>query len=949
MGTTVFGVKIILQDKSSPVAENTTIGLYNVAGSNSEFRWLQNSISGLTTWKEGMIVEKGLKNFSLSIELIKKGNISYPGRGEIVIKNTAKFWQTVQALGINFQGLKLEIYLFNGISPWRVRTYECEEPTFDSREYRIPFKGMQEGRVANIMNVVTSQQFPEASNDTIGKVLPATFGKLYPKLDSDGNLLRRSMAKFIRVLDKQTDVTNAYFTGTDPTVKLFPVNDYGIGSTTVLMDFDVSGTVNRTALEYPQHMYAIVVDGSNSVGEIRKVIRFSLSLGGTDVHCLLDAPFSADLLFSADSTRAWVKLIDLSRTNMSDHWQQNAFLDENGVSLVNDAQLYINDSTHGLTQAPQYAVDVTSIPPDKNKLTVDGKALNTSIDTLASFLILPVTSLELETAATLANWNHGAQQDFDLCQRRADGVYNSYPYTVNLSITISGAAISNAASAYDRDLDTYAEFSPIFDSVGLESEMFYKVLRFTPPAIPKNISVENIYIGIKAEINGIGSNNPDYYGNSPFFLIGRRFSHTRDADRFLASKVLDNDVANALNDLPDFYVGRTGINNRFFKANAADGDAKWSNIYGYTNFNLSLTREQYEAIQEFGLFNNFLRLSLSGPGTHTTIKIHELAVIVKVSDIALQEDQFSPAAGRNFVYTWQGRKTAADLIERPADLIEHACRLQNYRDTCYPPPSGWGLQYADAPLIGTSGHGSFDDPDLAAVRAYCAAAQLTDRDDGFTDKVKQAACRDFAIANWQDQDGMERILALPRTKLAPVYTVTLDDVLDRNRISVLQKKQADIFSEPLVRFQKNPATGDYDKLLAVKNASHTLYLPSYVEGVENAGEAEALWRTAHSLALKSHQANEPPTDLTDLVFADGPGGYTVAYNYLKNWLDWQLATDEIEFPVHVNTAASWQECTPINVLFSHQTNNVSRSALVESSVVTPNPPYEVMIKAIMYA
>ena len=50
MATTVFGVKIFLKDKQSPFAQNTTYGLYNVAGSNSEFRWIQNEVAG---WSNG--------------------------------------------------------------------------------------------------------------------------------------------------------------------------------------------------------------------------------------------------------------------------------------------------------------------------------------------------------------------------------------------------------------------------------------------------------------------------------------------------------------------------------------------------------------------------------------------------------------------------------------------------------------------------------------------------------------------------------------------------------------------------------------------------------------------------------------------------------------------------------------------------------------------------------
>ena len=128
MGTQVFGVKIILQDKNNPVSQNTGIGLYNVANDNSEFRWIQNAISGVSTWKDGMIVEHGLKPFSIEINLRRGGATSLPGSGGVTVKNSSNFWKTISDLGIIITGLKCEIYLFNGTTPVIYRTYICEEP-----------------------------------------------------------------------------------------------------------------------------------------------------------------------------------------------------------------------------------------------------------------------------------------------------------------------------------------------------------------------------------------------------------------------------------------------------------------------------------------------------------------------------------------------------------------------------------------------------------------------------------------------------------------------------------------------------------------------------------------------------------------------------------------------------------------------------------------------------
>ena len=72
MGTRVFGIKIILQDKDNPVTENTGIGLYSVSGENSEFRWVQNSINGVTDWKDQVISLGGIKPFSNELQTVSK-------------------------------------------------------------------------------------------------------------------------------------------------------------------------------------------------------------------------------------------------------------------------------------------------------------------------------------------------------------------------------------------------------------------------------------------------------------------------------------------------------------------------------------------------------------------------------------------------------------------------------------------------------------------------------------------------------------------------------------------------------------------------------------------------------------------------------------------------------------------------------------------------------------
>lgn len=938
----VFAVKIILQDKASPVAENTDIGLYNVASDNSEFRWTQNAISGVTTWKDGMIVEKGIKPFSIGIDLKRGGAASLPGSGSVIVKNNLKLWQTIEALGITLLGLRAELYIFNDTTPIKLRTYSCGEPTWDGFNYTIPFKGRQEASIAQMLNVVSSYQFPKASKDTIGKTIPMTIGKLYPVFNSAGKMIHSSMAKFIRVEDNldEDSFSNANFTFPvqGENIHTFPVFNI-VDDTTYRMEF--YGDVNLFANMSTTDLYAIVQEGTGK-GQIRKVTSLSFNSvvpEGWILEIKVDPVFKTELSVADDDTRSWVQLVKIARKYACDHHPCKSFLaSTTGEEVVDESkELYSEADGGGLEKIAQFALEVNDT--NNNEMTIQGSQYSDDIDSLDSFIILPITSLEKETAADLSNWEH---PNLPSHNKILDGIYASDPAPATISF--SNMDLTNPSYAYDRNSTTYAEFSP---HTAVDAGTGYvKVLKFGLPAIPKDINVEGIYLGIKSYTkypNALG-----FLENNSIAIMFRRFIYSKTTDRLLGNKnTRDAEMSVdglTMDDLPDaYYIDEPSTASKNFYQESETSAAVFTRS-GYTLFELSdCTREIYNTYIEGGLF--FDRVMPTAVEWDDILRIYQLAIIIKLTKTTIKSSVLSPLAGRNFASTWGGRKTDSDLIEKPVDLLEHVCRLQSWQDRGNVPVSGWGLQYSDDALIATSGHGSFDS---ITGRDLYAAGQLLEEEEGYTDKAKQVICRNFGIANWQDSNGYERAIALPTSALAPIFTVTLDSIIDRQRIKIHEPRQTDIFAEPFVRYQKNPATGSYEKILAVKNVSAGTYSSTYIDGVQNSGEAQAIWQICHSLYLKTHQITKPPTDLTDLTWANGAGGYSIALAHLQRWIQWQSNT-EIEFPLHVNDCLSWAECSPVNLVFSHQTNNVIRSALVESVELNPNTPYEAMIKAIMYS
>lgn len=951
-----FGIKIILQDKDNPVSENGNIGLYNVSGDNSEFRWCQNEIAGLsTTWKYGMIVAGGIERFSVEINLYNGGNTSVPGKGAVKINNLNKFWETVEALEINFRGLKCEIWILGtGDYQERLRTYFCKEPTWNNTIYEISFEGQQKVRVANIMQVITEKDYQNASSDTIGNSVPVSFGKLLPLQGNENKLLRSTMAKFIRTDDAIVEkfFTDAYLTGSNFTnTFIFPFEEEVSPSANLHREFKFwyrNDTVSSIYSIYPEDTYMKVVDGGGS-GQVRKVERIYITTNGSFNVTITD--FLNEDLNNTDD-RSWIQLVKIHRKYSSDHFPCKSFIDSNDNDLVNAAEIYTYTEEDSLQRIAPYGYDFIGVNNANNSVKIDPKFFdNGNIDTQNSYLILPVQNFCVPTVQYLTEWtNEEEPNSWATSEKIQDALY-TYATSSGADSYSKISVNNNFEYITDKDSTTYAE-QEVDGQENAGGDGHHVIYYFDLPELPSGFTFSKCYIGIKANVEfDENEEAPEENFIHNFRIMLRRFKYgvlkiILEEANFSNAVMYPGGVN--LDDTPDFYYNNapdTG-NKHFFKI--VDDDNQQYYGLGNAIFDTGIT--------DIDIYNSYIKGCIVLTSHYTvasnpilfeeTLQYYQLCMIFeKSSDIS--KNIYIPLHGRVFAHTWQGRKTATDLIDKPYDALEHVCRLQNYQDTCTPPVSGWGMQYADEPQIATDKWGSFDDPDLAASRNYEIACQIVDYAKGYTDKVKQTICNDFVLANWQDNDGFERVIALPEYKLDPVYTIQLSDILDRRKIKINEREDSNIIAEPWVSYNKNPATGEYEDIIKITNAYAGSYSTNYVSGIENADDAEELWNACHSLALKTHTINKPSTDQTDLQWANGPGAYTVALRYLQNWVNWQF-TNEIEVPIHFNLASSWQQCTPVNLLFSHQTNNISRSALIERITVNPQG-YETMIKAIMYA
>lgn len=160
----------------------------------SKFKWIQNQIPGLNdTWCSTMLTENGIDDYTRSIDTARGGNISNVGKSKVTIKNTEQFNKTISSLGINLNGAIAEICLFNpnACVQW---AGICQQPEWTSTEYSIPIDGLS--RNVNIGQLISQTNFPNATNNILGKMVPITIGNF-------------NKAELIRVANKTTTYTTA--------------------------------------------------------------------------------------------------------------------------------------------------------------------------------------------------------------------------------------------------------------------------------------------------------------------------------------------------------------------------------------------------------------------------------------------------------------------------------------------------------------------------------------------------------------------------------------------------------------------------------------------------------------------------------------------------------------------------------------------------------------------
>jgi hypothetical protein len=345
---TIQAIRIYL---TAEVTENPGLGIFT-AGGTSEIRIAEEPINGHTlTWASGLIAKDGIGPRSEGGDLSSGGcPVNYDGLSVELI-NTNQYLIALAALDIYLPGLTCELYEFSGTETDADAdsvdvkfTGIIEDMRGDEATVSIPIKNARYKRNACMAKLINTTDFPNASNDLVGKPVPLSFGKLYPVIDATGLMSIKSMAKFIRTEDEYNDkfLTNDYLSDTTgSTISVYPISAVArlTGSTNIPIAYKIK--VDGTGGGQPSatDIYVLVTEGDGS-GQIRKVSSFDESVTYGECIFSIANVFEDDLSFATDGTRSWVCFVKINRTYNADFWPCKSFLANTTGSEITVPELY---------------------------------------------------------------------------------------------------------------------------------------------------------------------------------------------------------------------------------------------------------------------------------------------------------------------------------------------------------------------------------------------------------------------------------------------------------------------------------------------------------------------------------------------------------------------------------------------------------------------------------
>jgi hypothetical protein len=719
-----------------------------------------------------------------------------------------------------------------------------------------------------------------------------------------------------------------------------------------------SGTYELT---YFNDKYLSVVQGTGE-GKYRKIEYASVVIDddATILNFRLYDYFEDTLAGNSTANaeeNSWVRIVDIAQDYQVDTWPCTAYLDEyKNIISDNDKNLIlysytdekiakvtsentdanIIESPYNYLRLPSYAY-IDSGNSNKNKIIIDVKLFENDVDTMDSFIILPVKNPRFSEdldPSVITYFNKWFTSPIGGYRKLLPGYWIPL-HGGNPSNPLTTDSESDLIKITDKQSSTYFEFISV-----MVSRQIAFGIDFDLPDYPGNFTFDNIYLGIKNETLKSGAED---YGAIEFlfwskFFIGELIAIIERYKVPNSGGLLGDNSNHLYEDLPDFYFEDASSSNNklfYYNTNFVDFGTTRYMLTGYNNYSLANInkREVYENISNCGIFIGLM----NGLAAYTlTNRLYELAIIFK-KKTSIKDAIYSPLCGRKYNDTWGSRKTSDGLIDDPVNLFEHICRLQNWTDA--DDDSGvtnYGKEYSEFALIDTTtNEGGFDSIELASLKDQKIAFQLFDYDDGWTDTLKSEICKYFFLISNTNTTGKETIYSLLQYGGTIADTVTLADVPETMEIGEVEEpQQENVYCEPFVRFAMDNASGEYKNYIGITNVNKAAWQQSYTPGILGY-QGERLWTLCHAMWIRYRHIERPPSNMTDNYMV-----YRVddAIKYLDNWIYW-MERKRITVPVYYEKAKSWNVGKHIYINLVHETDSESIECVIYSIEKNKNAGY----------
>ncbi len=964
MSIQFFGVKIVLRDKASPVTENTAIGLYNVAGDNSEFRWIQNSsgnIDGIP-WKEGIFIGNGMSPFSKIADITRGGNTSSPGSAGVVIRNYLPdgnvFSTYCAANGIYLNGCIAKIYLITDNVSDQKWYGVCEYPTWDNVKYSIPFRGNLNKRVSNLTKIISAANRPNATGDTIGKSIPVTFGKNYGNnLDilalQTGNLIQK-----LNIINLQTPLGDAspYTAVTDaagdfgmdsfPCVKLSVPHVYypqanllrvSIGTVVSWYNNGVlipSGTFDLTSY-FSDSWYIKIDTGGDSAGSYRKItsIHFDATLPYLDIEF---SPYLTSKLFASpyitDDDQTWVSVVKIKAQYEIDIWTSLGLLDNNGILTDVFGTSWKVHNSGLLENIPANTIN----PSISSIINLNPGAYEGDPFSINDFMYIPCPSIRVCNLPDLSYYLTNGVSQKKLTSSGSDpgpGIFTKETTSAGAIQSSVPNVSSHADLSFVGDRQSTRSIDMGFSSIrtfpltsGITQTIQYTIcLEILPPQIPSGIKFDSLYLGISAVMKETATTVPAP-GISPLIVIGSPIHLISLKYRNRIGKQLDaqNNILPFPDGNTDYTVSGNSLDqsltigaelndfpNNYFLDTVTSPDQymypkfRTSNIQaGYQYYPLTgIDKDSYSKIACFGILAyNEHQIYSAIPDTYGLFT-HDF--FIKQAALFLKRQ----VSIKNSIYVqFAGRiyNDTWDSRKISANCIESPVDILEHIIRL----QNWS-ENATPPATGWG-----TDYIASGVSINETSFDSVDTELLTVKNFKAAA----QFNNYDDcySDKLKKSLCRnffllnyqDRNGQECVVRATPPNIAPVDTIQlkhIVDRRDIEI-EEP------NPADMfpelfvRYNKNNATGEYQSTIRInnagaDAYTDGfVEGmeSSEAEYYWGLCHDLWLKSGNTEKPSSDLTDLDWANGADADIIAKEYLQKMILW-MGYPKITFKVHLST------------------------------------------------